>query len=227
MQCDTIRYSYEALIMANYVHHNGYKYSRNPNAENRSDAVYFKRISRGRSVYLHRVIWEEVNGKIPKGFHIHHIDGNPLNNDISNLECLSAQDHINKHPYDDERLERQKTHLDNIRPLTKVWHSSAEGRKWHSDHAKRVFVFESKTQSCLECGCEFQTKASHNKSEFCSNAHKSAYRRKMGYDNIDKACAFCNKIFPTNKYAKIKTCSRSCANRLRHARKLESMNDKT
>lgn len=46
---------------------------------------------------IHRKIWENVNGKIPKGHHIHHIDGNPYNNDLSNLMCVTAEQHSEIH----------------------------------------------------------------------------------------------------------------------------------
>ena len=38
---------------------------------------------------VHRVIWTMFYGAIPKDFVIDHIDGNTLNNDISNLRCVS------------------------------------------------------------------------------------------------------------------------------------------
>ena len=45
----------------------------------------------------YRKIYEQHYGAIPKGYHIHHIDGNPLNNAIENLQCLSAKDHEKIH----------------------------------------------------------------------------------------------------------------------------------
>lgn len=46
----------------------------------------------------HRTIWENHWGqKIPAGHHIHHIDGNKLNNDISNLLCVSILEHAMIH----------------------------------------------------------------------------------------------------------------------------------
>lgn len=45
----------------------------------------------------YRKIWESHNGKIPQGFEIHHIDGNRNNNDISNLLCVSLEEHYNIH----------------------------------------------------------------------------------------------------------------------------------
>lgn len=46
---------------------------------------------------LHRLIFEECNGLIPKGYDIHHIDGNKLNNNIENLEMLPHEEHMALH----------------------------------------------------------------------------------------------------------------------------------
>ena len=43
---------------------------------------------------LHRLIFEDFYGKIPNGCHIHHKDGNPLNNCIMNLQLLTKREHI-------------------------------------------------------------------------------------------------------------------------------------
>lgn len=45
----------------------------------------------------YRKIYEENNGPIPKGYEIHHIDGNRKNNDIENLICVSIEEHYNIH----------------------------------------------------------------------------------------------------------------------------------
>lgn len=45
----------------------------------------------------YRSIWESYYGPIPEHFDIHHIDGNRGNNDISNLKCVSLQEHYNIH----------------------------------------------------------------------------------------------------------------------------------
>jgi len=34
---------------------------------------------------------------IPKGYHIHHVDGNGLNNDITNLRLMKASEHLKMH----------------------------------------------------------------------------------------------------------------------------------
>jgi len=53
---------------------------------------------RNRSIaYEYKKIYEKHFGKIPKGYHIHHIDGNSHNNDIKNLVCLSPEEHSKIH----------------------------------------------------------------------------------------------------------------------------------
>jgi hypothetical protein len=45
----------------------------------------------------YRKIYEKIKGPIPKGYEIHHIDGNHNNNDIDNLKCVSIQEHYEIH----------------------------------------------------------------------------------------------------------------------------------
>ena len=46
---------------------------------------------------LHRVVWEHFNGTIPEYYHVHHIDKNKDNNDISNLELIECHAHLSEH----------------------------------------------------------------------------------------------------------------------------------
>lgn len=51
---------------------------------------------------IYRRIWTQHFGPIPKdedgrSYEIHHIDGNRKNNDISNLVCITIQEHYNIH----------------------------------------------------------------------------------------------------------------------------------
>ena len=48
-------------------------------------------------LWFHRFIWECVNQQtIPSNYHIDHMDSNPKNNSIDNLQLLSAQENIAK-----------------------------------------------------------------------------------------------------------------------------------
>lgn len=162
---------------------------------------------------MHVIVWEYYKGKVPKGFHIHHKDENKRNNDISNLDLISKHDHAILH-MTEERKERSRKIAANIRHLTKQWHSSEEGKKWHTEHG--ILGWENRQPFaiiCKQCNKNFSTKLYHQL--FCSNACRSAYRRAKKIDNIDEICNFCGKKFRKNKYAKVKTCSMSCSAKLR------------
>ena len=44
----------------------------------------------GKKIANHRIIWEMFNGAIPKGKVIDHINNNPSDNRIENLQCITA-----------------------------------------------------------------------------------------------------------------------------------------
>ncbi len=53
-------------------------------------------------MHIYRKIWTEHNGPIPKepngrSYEIHHKDGNHINNDINNLQCVTIQNHFDIH----------------------------------------------------------------------------------------------------------------------------------
>lgn len=45
---------------------------------------------------IHRLVAENFIGKIPKGYQVHHIDGNKQNNRVENLEIISTKEHSKK-----------------------------------------------------------------------------------------------------------------------------------
>ena len=51
----------------------------------------------GKNIQLHRYVWEKYNGEIPKGYYIHHIDGNKSNYNIENLSMETPSDHLKIH----------------------------------------------------------------------------------------------------------------------------------
>lgn len=58
---------------------------------------YYRIYVNGKQKYYHRVLWEKNCGKIPKNMCIDHIDGNTLNNELSNLRLVThKQNHKNK-----------------------------------------------------------------------------------------------------------------------------------
>mgnify|MGYP000515854851 FL=1 len=48
--------------------------------------------------WQHRIVWSEQHGKIPKGMVIDHINSNPLDNRIENLQCITQKQNCQRVP---------------------------------------------------------------------------------------------------------------------------------
>ena len=159
--------------MVETVTFNGIKYRRYPNAKNASDRKYYTaskadRIA-GRAGYLHRDVWKAAHGEIPPGFDIHHKDGDPNNNDVSNLECVERSRHHKEcHP-----VRNPRTFTADDYKKAADWHRSEEGHKWHTRTSR---LYERK---CPLCGAVYQTKGNEGKNwsgkRFCSRHCAQVY----------------------------------------------------
>jgi len=145
-----------------YLLHNGEKY-----------------FSRG-TKRMHRDVYEYYNGLPPKGMHVHHIDGDSLNNDIKNLELKSPANHLKAH-MTQERRDRARIHMLNISPLAKAWHKSKEGREWHKENGKKCWenkIF--KDRVCAHCKKIYSTKTFDSRARFCHlNCKMKARTRRL------------------------------------------------
>lgn len=178
---------------------------------------YFQR----KGVRLHRLVWETHNGAIPKGYEVHHINGDRADNNIENLRLMLAEEHHKHHANQPERIAKSKKAIQKAAERAKKWHKSEEGKAFHSQHSKNTWEKrESETHVCANCGKEFQSIGMYGKNvnTFCSNACKSAWRRKSGADDEERTCPVCGKTFTVNKYAKTTCCSAECARRKRWSR---------
>lgn len=162
-------------VVVEVVEFNGRKYRRYPESPNPAHRRYFGRAGHR----LHRDVWEFHHGPIPDGMHIHHIDGDTGNNDISNLECVPERDH-REHHWSAPRSERQRLHLESIRDKASEWHKSEEGRAWHREHAKRSLAktwgkpreFPELRLKCVWCGTDMVGKIARKK--FCGSTCQTA-----------------------------------------------------
>lgn len=167
---------------------------------------------------LHRYVWSYYKGEIKKGHQVHHIDNNKDNNDISNLIVMTGKEHLTMHGK--ERMKDKdlfnRFHSQGIIEAKK-WHKSKEGIQWHKEHYEKMkgSFYQEDEYICTNCGNKFiAVKSKENK--YCTNKCKSANRRKIGVDNETRKCRHCNAEYQTNKYSKVKNCSRSCANKSRN-----------
>jgi hypothetical protein len=74
---------------------------------------------------LHRLIYEAYYGQIPDGYHVHHIDGNKLNNRIDNLQLLSKSEHSSLHNSEENHPQ---------------WKNYPRIIKWGFDKNKQVYA---------------------------------------------------------------------------------------
>lgn len=132
---------------------------------------------------LHVAIWEYYNKKeVPKGYHVHHKDGNTFNNDISNLECISAREHLSKESKKNwEKPGYREKAIENLKKASekaKEWHRSEEGRRWHKEHAKKTILSLPKYKHiCEECGKEYYSARRTNTMFCCSKCQQRNYDR--------------------------------------------------
>lgn len=158
-------------------------YRRYPQSPRKHLRNYF---SRSGSFY-HVALWVKHHGPVPDGYHVHHKDGDTTNNDISNLECLSAEHHAAAHP-GRGKGEKQADHLTRIRPLTKAWHASPEGLAWHADNARKAW--EHRKEHDLVCGyCGGQFTSLFADAKFCGRScgNKQWMRDHPEYNQQKKA----------------------------------------
>lgn len=164
------------------------------------------------TILMHKYVWEFYNGKIPKGYEVHHIDGNRANNDISNLQLLSSAEHKKLHSEmlsDEIREWRRNNIKEKALPKAVEWHKSEEGREWHKKHANSIDLHKVRHLTCAWCGKEFET-FSTRVNKFCSNACKmSSYRMTHPKYYHYQRCVICDTLFLTDSDAQC--CSKSCS----------------
>lgn len=133
---------------------------------------------------LHREVWKKHFGEIPKGYVIHHIDGDRLNNRIENLQCLSASEHTRIHMQDSERKEKMlrsnKERWQELDAARREWAKTPEGKRWYQEHWKEsIGKMKPIEKKCAACGKTFLDKSGGH-GRYCSqNCKMKARRRRL------------------------------------------------
>ncbi len=161
---------------------------------------------------LHREIWKEKNGDIPKGKHIHHKDGNPLNNSIDNLECLTHKEHMLAHSI----LAKNDPSKD-IFKTRKEWQKSPDGLAHHRKIGKENWLKRKKfLRICNRCKKEewfFTLTGSNPRCKTCRSINpikKIAAIKSPKFIPFLVRCTVCNlQIFQSTKKIRL-FCSKNC-----------------
>jgi len=172
----------------------------------------------GRRRWLHQYTWCMERGAVPVGYHIHHVDGNRHNNDISNLVCLSALRHAAEHAEERRvfgRSDRQIKHLESIRLLA----SAAKLGKYQSEAKVRERAGV-RTGNCMCCGKQFElAKRSKDVVFYCSDKCRGKARNVLGEAalNIEQNCIGCGATFkPGYSLGHQLYCSEKCRDRAKY-----------
>lgn len=184
-----------------------------------------------RSQLLHRVLWEEAHGGIASGEHIHHLDGNPANNELSNLVSISASEHMRLHQLqrfaESPELKQQTTqNMRSNQHKVREWRESEVGkaklREICTNNARNRC--NNKPTLCLACGSTFL--AYSTQAKYCGDScRKQAFKKlaasrsarpecriitEQSEKKYSCQCKRCQQIFPAFS-TRTKLCSKKCA----------------
>ena len=161
---------------------------------------------------IHRAVYRYYRGEIPDGYIIHHIDGNPTNNDISNLQCLTNSEHRKIH----HLMMPAKNSVCINCGKKFLYRSVGVSARFCSAKCREIYDVKERasgryeTRTCEICGKDFRTRK-RNSATTCSSKC-AAVKKKKNYipQKITAVCEFCGKEFLTNKFHPASCCSTHC-----------------
>lgn len=106
--------------------------------------------------FLHQYIWMVANGcDIPEGYDVHHIDHNPSNNSIYNLELKKRKEHLSEHKIgthhtEDTKNKMSKSHKGENNPFYGKYHSEESKKKMSNAHVNNTKLSKQVAQYTLD-----------------------------------------------------------------------------
>ena len=207
------------------VVYKGVTYKRNPGSDDWPKRVYYRAPRGSGRSYLHRDVFADTYGAIPRGMHVHHKDHDPFNNNASNLALKTPKEHRQEHArkFDEARMEIfRRTTL----AAAAQWHGSEQGIAWHRKQGRRSWENrETTTFMCPECNAEHEGHFPGRETarRYCSSAcRQRADRRTRKYWEA-ATCLICSIDFERPKgNGRPETCSRACGAKLRWQRRKDA-----
>lgn len=73
------------------------------------------RLKKGNWKLLHRHVWEQANGPIPRGHVVRFIDGDTMNCELSNLQLITMAENMTRNYNRDKQAQGMKAHWNKVR----------------------------------------------------------------------------------------------------------------
>lgn len=196
--------------------YNGVVYYRKPDHTDDRNHYFRARRTRHHKLiehYLHRQVYIDNFGPIPKDMQIHHIDHNPANNNVNNLELISRSDHFKEH--EEKRLiwcnsQKNKDNLKRGLVHGIAFMKSEAGRELSRKKCISMRDNSMINCVCVQCGSNYVGCAIIKTPMYCSKICKEKAARSRKKTIV---CAYCSKNHLTSFYSSTRYCGKSCSNR--------------
>ena len=159
------------------------------------------------TITLHRFLWQFYNGEIPDGCDIHHSDFDKENNDISNLELLTKDEHKKIHLSHKFKKSPEKKQKFICKICGKEYEAVNRGNNNYCSQKCKKIAERARTvkiKICKVCGKEFSTS---DDADFCSPKCVGKFLNRQEI----KICPVCGKTFSDVVSKHRKHCSPECA----------------
>lgn len=161
-----------------------------------------------KDIQLHRAVYAYYNGEITiEGLDVHHVNVNPADNNIGNLQLLTRSEHRKTHG-----THQAKNNPERACPICgKTLADKESTAKYCSRECwkKSRRTFHAKEKHCLICDTKFFTTSDNPNQKYCS---RECANKAKTFHNRNKICPVCQKPFvaPSIKPYQI-YCSRACS----------------
>lgn len=162
--------------MKDFVEFNGRKFYKMSNGYYMSSRTPIER--------LHIAIWKAAHGEIPEDYEIHHVDFNPSNNALENLQCLTRTEHRRFH------MECRKANKQTFtcKYCGKEFEGIANIKNYFcSDNCRTMWRYysgvDNEIRSCVVCGKNFMVNR-YSTTCTCSENCRAKSRRKLTDEDV-------------------------------------------
>ena len=147
---------------------------------------------------LHREVWMAAYGPIPKGYHVHHKNGDKTDNRLENLELITHGEHSSRHMAEKIGPYRAKAIANS-----------------HAARLRNIEKLRKRRLRCVMCGSVSHS-GSRNPTRYCSSACLEA-ARSGAFGCERRRCEYCGVVYVATKRVQ-KFCSKPCNNAAAAAR---------